>query len=260
MSEILLELPSERAERIASHLAERVRACEVVDMPFEHFHLAGALPDDIYSEIRASMPSRDCYLPINIKRWKNATGHSTRDRLALSDGEMGRVSEAIRPFWQDLTSALLSREVQQTVYDVLRKDIALRMKCAPEDVLKQKAYGSVLLVRDYEDYYLKPHPDGYPRVVTMMFYLADADSPADLGTSLYRKRPMLQRLLGKRFEEIARFPFVPNSAGTFVVNDLPNRKSWHGRELITGANVVRDSLILSYLSESRPDFGSKHNY
>jgi len=222
--------------------------------------LAGALPDDIYSEIRASMPSRDCYLPINIKRWKNATGHSTRDRLALSDGEMGRVSEAIRPFWQDLTSALLSREVQQTVYDVLRKDIALRMKCAPEDVLKQKAYGSVLLVRDYEDYYLKPHPDGYPRVVTMMFYLADADSPADLGTSLYRKRPMLQRLLGKRFEEIARFPFVPNSAGTFVVNDLPNRKSWHGRELITGANMVRDSLILSYLSESRPDFGSKHNY
>jgi len=260
MSEILLEHRTARAERIARHLAKRVRDCEVVDSPFQHFHLTGALPDDIYSEIRASMPPRDCYLPINIKRWKNAAGQSTRDRLALSDGEIGRVPEAIRPLWQGLTSALLSREVQEAVYVALQKDIALRMKCTPEDVLKQEAYGSVLLVRDFEDYHLKPHPDGYPRVVTMMLYLADADSPADLGTSLYRERPMLQRLLGKRFEEIDRFPFVPNSAGTFAVNDLPIRKSWHGREPITGANLVRDSLILSYLSESRPDFGSKHNY
>jgi hypothetical protein len=260
MSELLLEQRTERAERIARHMAERVRACVAADAPFQHFHLVGAFPDDVYAEIRRSMPPRDCYLPINIKRWKNSAGQSTRDRLALSDGEMGRVPETIRPLWEDVTAALVSRDLQQAVYSVLQTDIALRLKCPVGDVLRQDAYASVLLVRDFEDYYLKPHPDGQPRVVTVMFYLADPDSPTDLGTSLYRERPLLNRLLGNRFEEVGRFPYLPNSVGVFAVNDAPERVSWHGRELITGPSVVRDSIILSYLSESRPDFGSKHNY
>jgi hypothetical protein len=260
MSELLLEQRTARAERIAVHMAERIRACTATDEPFQHFHLDGVFPDDVYADIRRSMPAREAYKPINIKRWKNADGESTRDRLALSDGEMDRVPEAIRPLWEDVTAALVSREVQQAVYSVLRRDIALRLKCTPDDVLKQDAYASVLLVRDFEEYYLKPHPDGQPRVVTVMFYLADEDSPTDLGTSLYRQNPLLSRLLGKRFEEIGRFPYLPNSVGIFAVNDTPERTSWHGRELITGPSVVRDSIILSYLSESRPDFGSKHNY
>lgn len=260
MSELLLEQRTERAERIARYMAERVSACVATDAPFQHFHLVGAFPGDVYAELRRSMPPRECYLPINVKRWKNAHGQSTRDRLALSDGEMGRVPEPVRAVWEDVTAALVSRQLQQAVYSVLRNDIALRLKCAPEDVLKQDAYASVLLVRDFEDYYLKPHPDGQPRVVTVMFYLADDDSPSDLGTSLYREKALLNRLLGNRFEEVGRFPFLPNSVGVFAVNDAPERTSWHGREPIVGASVIRDSIILSYLSESRPDFGSKHNY
>lgn len=260
MSELLSEQRTQRAERIARHMAERVRACVATDAPFQHFHLVGAFPDDVYADMRRFMPPRESYLPINIKRWKNAAGQSTRDRLALSDGELGLVPEEAREIWEDVTSALTSRELQQAVYSVLLKDIALRLKCDPQEVLNQDAFASVLLVRDFEDYYLKPHPDGQPRVVTVMFYLADEGSPTDLGTSLYRQNPLLSRLMGKRFEEVGRFPYLPNSVGVFAVNDTPDRKSWHGRELIVGPSVVRDSLILSYLSESRPDFGSKHNY
>lgn len=260
MSELLLEQRTQRAEHIAQHMAERVRACVATDAPFQHFHLVGAFPDDVYADIRRSMPPRESYLPINIKRWKNSAGISTRDRLALSDGEMGRVPDTVRSLWEDITAALVSRDLQQAFYTVLQKDIALRLKCPVEDVLKQDAYASVLLVRDFEDYYLKPHPDGQPRVATVMFYLADAGSPTDLGTSLYRENPLLSRLMGKRFEEIGRFPYLPNSVGIFAVNDTSSRTSWHGRELIVGPSVVRDSIILSYLSESRPDFGSKHNY
>ena len=260
MSELLLELRTERATRIARHMAERVRACVTTDTPYQHFHLVGAFPDEVYAEILRSMPPRESYRPINIKRWKNASGQSTRDRLALSDGEMSRVPDTIRSLWEDITAALLSRDVQQAVYSVLQKDIALRLGRPVEDVLKQDAYASVLLVRDFEDYYLKPHPDGQPRVVTVMLYLADEGSPTDLGTSLYRENTLLSRLIGKRFEEIGRFPYLPNSVGVFAVNDTPGRTSWHGRELIVGPSVVRDSIILSYLSVSRPDFGSKHNY
>lgn len=260
MSEIVLEQRTERADRIVARLAGQVRACAVVNTPFQHFHLTGALPDDVYADLRRSMPPRECYRPINIKRWKNAAGQSTRDRLALSDGEMDRVPEGVRQLWQDVTSALVSREVQQAVYGALKDDIALRLNCAPQEVLNRDAFASVLLVRDFEDYYLKSHPDGHPRVVTMMFYLADEGDPVDLGTSLYREKQFVNRLFGDRFEEVGRFPFLPNSAGTFAVNDRPDRRSWHGRELIKGASVVRDSIIVSYLSESRPDFGSKHNY
>ena len=260
MSELLLEQRSERADRIARHMAERIRGCVPTDLPYQHFHLTGAFPDDIYAEMRRNMPPREAYLPINIKRWKNSAGQSTRDRLALSDGEMGRVPENIRAIWEDVTAALTSRELQQAFYSVLRKDIALRLKCPIDDVLEQYAYPSVLLVRDFEEYYLKPHPDGQPRVVTVMFYLADEDSPTDLGTSMYRQRPLISRLLGGRFEEVGNFPYLPNSVAVFAVNDTPERTSWHGRELITGPSTVRNSLILSYLSESRPDFGSKHNY
>lgn len=260
MSELLLEQRSERAQRIALHMAERVRACAATDEPFQHFHLTGVFPEDVFAEMRRSMPPREAYLPINIKRWKNAAGQSTRDRLALSDGELARVPEAVRPIWEDVTAALTSRDLQQAVYSVLRRDIALRLKCAPEAVLDQYAYPSVLLVRDFEEYHLKPHPDGQPRVVTVMFYLPDDDSRPDLGTSLYREKSLINRLLGGRFEEVGRFPYLPNSVGVFAVNDAPGRTSWHGRELITGPAVVRDSIILSYLSERRPDFGSKHNY
>jgi hypothetical protein len=260
MSELLLDQRTHRAERIADHMAVRIRSCVATDSPFQHFHLTGVFPDEVYAEMRRCMPPREAYLPINIKRWKNAEGVSTRDRLALSDGEMDRVPQEHRAIWEDLTAALTSRQLQQAVYSVLRRDISLRLKCSPQDVLQQDAYASVLLVRDFEDYYLKPHPDGQPRVVTVMFYLADENSPTDLGTSIYRQKPLISRLLGERFEEVGRFPYLPNSVGIFAVNDRPERTSWHGRELITGPSVVRDSIILSYLSESRPDFGSKHNY
>ena len=65
--------------------------------------------------------------------------------------------------------------------------------------------------------------------------------------------------LGGRFKEVSRFPFLPNSVATFVVNDTPLRKSWHGRELIEGASIVRDSLIVAWLSQDFPEFGKKHN-
>ena len=260
MIESCFEQRSERSDRIAAHLAEQVLACRVVNDPFQHFHITGALPDDVYAEMRRSMPSRDAYEPLNIKRWKNAAGVSTRDRLDLSHGDIERIPEHMRQVWIDLTSALLSRSVQQAVYGVLREDIALRMNCTVAEVLQQESFPSVLLVRDFEDYQLKPHPDGGSRVVTAMFYLADDNSPTDLGTSLYRENAWWQRLAGKRFEEFDRFPFLPNSLGVFVVNDTLNRTSWHGRELISGPSIVRDSIIVSYLSDNRPDYASKHKY
>ncbi|MDX5359923.1 MAG: hypothetical protein LPL00_01220 [Alphaproteobacteria bacterium] len=255
-----LESLNPRAARIAEHVAARVAEVAVEDAPYQNFFLEDAFPEDIYAEMRRRMPPREAYLPLNIKRWKNAQGTSTRDRLRLSEGEIARIPDAeARAFWQDVTDALMSVTVQQAVYAKLAGDVARRLGCRPDEVADKQAWPTAMLVRDFAEYKLKPHPDGPPRVVTMMFYLADPGMPEDLGTSVYRRTSALQRLMGRRFEEVKRFPFRPNSAATFAVNDLPDRISLHGRELITGPEIVRDSLIVAWLSEDFPEFGAKHN-
>jgi hypothetical protein len=260
MTALAIDQRTDRAQRIVNHLVERFRSSEVVDEPFQHFATEDAFPADVYEEIRASLPGREAYLPINIKQWKNAEGQSTRDRILLSDAEMRKIPAEKRQIWEDIREALAAPEFQKVVYSLMRRDIALRLNVPESEVPKQKAYVYTMLVRDFEDYSIKPHPDGEPRVVTMMFYLAKKGDPKDLGTSIYRERPMLNRLMGNRFEEVGRFPFLPNSAGTFAVNSKPERRSWHGRGLIKGANTIRDSIIVSFLWKEMPEFGSRHNY
>ena len=248
------------AQRIVAHLVERVNAATTENEPFQHFFVTDAFPADVYAEIRKRLPDRERYLPLNIKRWKNAAGKSTRDKLCLTEGEIARIGEDDQPFWQDVTDALMTEELRQAVFAKMPKDIALRLNCRPDQIHTRPAWPEVMLVRDYEEYRLKPHPDGYPRVVTMMFYLADKHSPQDLGTSVYREKSFVNRLLGKRFEEVKRFPFLANSAATFTVNDNDKRRSLHGRERITGPAIIRDSIIIAWLCERMTNFGKKHDY
>lgn len=243
-------------QRIIDHFVTRLSATTVEPAPFAHFYVEGLLPPDVYKDVLAKLPGRASYLPFNVKRWKNAKGESTRDRLCLSEDEIDRI-EGDRAFWTDLTSALEADEVRRAVFSKLRDDIAIRLECRPDEVLDKPAYPNVMLIRDFEDYRIKPHPDGHPRVVTMQLYLAHEHSPSDLGTSLYTKLPPWYRLVGSKFREVKRFPFRPNSAYAIAVNDCPERKSYHGRELINAPATIRDSIIVTWLS--RPEaLGKKH--
>ena len=91
----------------------------------------------------------------------------------------------------------------------------------------------------------------------MQFYLPGNGTSEDLGTSLYTKLPLAHRLIGRKFKEIKRFPFRPNSSYAIAVNDCPERQSYHGRELISAGQTVRDSIIISWLSRKIP-LGQKH--
>jgi len=124
-------------------------------------------------------------------------------------------------------------------------------------VFGRPAYPNVMLMRDYEAYRIKPHPDGQPRVVTMQIYLPGTDTPDDLGTSLYIKQPLVHRLVGRRFKEVKRFPFRPNSAYAIAVNDCAARQSYHGRELITASQTTRDSILITWNSRNIAQ-GQKH--
>jgi hypothetical protein len=246
-----------QSSEIVRHLVERVESAKLEKAPFEHFFVEGILPNEIYPEIRSHLPHSSSYLPFNKQRWHNEKGVSTRDRLCLSEGELDRIENDRREFWRTLTTAFESEPFRLAVFDKLSGDIAIRLGCPRGAVIKQAAFPNVMLLRDYKNYRIKPHPDGQPRVVTMQFYLPDEGTREDLGTSLYVKQPFPQRLLGNRFKEFKRFPFKANSAYALAVNDCAERQSYHGRELITEDDTVRDSIIITWLS--RPMMlGRKH--
>ncbi len=246
-----------RRDRIVAHLVQCVQATDAFDAPFQHAFFKDVFPDDVYGAIMAGLPERSAYRPLNIKRWHNDKGESTRDQLFLSEGEIERIEASKQELWRDITSALESDEVRRAMFTKFRHDVAIRLGCRPDDVLAQPMYPSVSLVRDFKDYRIKPHPDGHPRVITMLFYLPHSDTQSDLGTSLYKKLPLAYRLLGRSFQEIKRFPFLANSAGAFAVNDCAQRQSYHGRALLGPRSGVRDMIMVMWLSEPMT-FAGRH--
>ncbi len=247
-----------RQAEIAQHLVRCVKTTAAFDAPFQHIFLRNVFPADVYAEIMASLPERRAYRPLNIKRWHDDQGQSTRDQLFLSEGEIDRIEAPAQDLWRDVTAALESDELRRAIFSTFRQDVALRLGCSADEVLAQPMFPSVSLVRDFKDYRIKPHPDGHPRVVTMLFYLPHDETQSDLGTSLYKKLPLAYRLLGRTYEEIKRFPFLANSAGAFAVNDCAERQSYHGREPIGAAAGVRDMIMVMWLS-SPMTFASRHN-
>lgn len=247
-----------RRDKIVDHMVHRLEGARVEDAPFQHLYLRDVFPADVYGEIMAQLPDRTAYRPLNIKRWHNDQGESTRDQLFLSEGEVSRIEPAKHDLWADLTAALESDALRRAVFAKLKHDVAIRLGCTPEEVLSKTMYPSVSLVRDFKDYKIKPHPDGQPRVITMQFYLPHDETQTDLGTSLYKKLPLHYRLLGRTFEEVKRFPFLPNSAYAFSVNDCDQRQSYHGRELIGSSSAARDSILVMWMS-SPMAFAARHN-
>lgn len=247
-----------RSDRIADHLVRCVTATAADDAPFQHIFLNDVFPADVYAEILAKLPQQSAYRPLNIKRWHNENGESTRDQLFLSEGEIDRIEPSKQALWRDITSALESDALRRAIFTKFKHDVAIRLGCPQDKVLDQPMYPSVSLVRDFKDYRIKPHPDGQPRVITMLFYLPKDEAQSDLGTSLYVKRPLPYRLIGRAYKEVKRFPFLANSAGAFAVNDCAKRQSYHGRELIGASSGVRDMIMVMWLS-SPMTFAERHN-
>jgi hypothetical protein len=238
------------AESIIRHWEINISAALLEREPFEHFYIEEIWPQNVYLELLNSLPPIEHYVPINIKKWVRANGESTRDRIALTEQNIGKLESRLQEFWLQITKALYSDELKIAVFSKLKRDISLRLGIKPEEVPYAKVLAGADLIRDTEEYRIKPHPDGYPRAVTMQFYLPENADQLDLGTSLYVKDSMLRRLFGKRFQEVKRMSFKPNSGYAFAVNDRPDRCSLHGRELIKGEAGVRNSLLLSWYIEA----------
>jgi hypothetical protein len=233
-------------QKILNHLIHTIEDTDAAEEPYCHYYLENSFPPDVYEDILDHLPEPEAYRPLNLKEWSRADGQSTRDRLFLSEEGIADLPKETRKFWHSIASALTSESLKRVIFAKLAKDIALRFDLTMSEVPDMKAYPRAVLMRDTEGYRIKPHPDGTNRIVTMLYYLPRDASQRDLGTSVYIRQPWTKRMFGKKFKEVARFPFLPNSSCAFVVNRLPDKTSWHGRELISADAGVRNLILCQY--------------
>lgn len=241
------------AKHVLSHLHGELASANVCDEPFQHFYSDRIWPADVYDQMLQLLPPQNVYDPMNIKVWVNAQGVSTRDRCFLPQVFENMDAERA-DFWRQIWLALTAESLKRAIFSTFRKDIALRLKLPKEEVADTPAFITLSMTRDIEDYRIGPHPDGQPTIVTAQFYLPADTSQRDLGTSFYAEVPWLKRPFLGRYREVKRIPFLPRSGYAFAVNDLPNRRSLHGRELIRPGAGVRNTILMRWATR---DFGKK---
>jgi hypothetical protein len=232
---------------LRDHLIDQVNRAPLDRNPFCHIYLDGIFPDAIYPSLLQNLPPAESYSPLNLRLYARPDGRSTRDLFHLTPENLAKLPKDSAAFWASMVSGMTDVELKRTVFAKLAPDLAERFGVAEGGVPDLECCYDVILFRDTEDYRIKPHPDGLNKIVTMQFYLPEDEGTLDLGTSLYRRN---RGLLGGSFDEVKRFPFKPNSAYAFAVSDSRTRKSWHGRDRLSGFTGVRNTLMLLFQQQS----------
>jgi hypothetical protein len=232
---------------LRDHLVAKVQGAALEREPFCHFYMEGVFPAATYPTLLRSFPPKELYEPLNLRKWVRADGTSTRDEFHLTAQALAKLPTEMAEFWTRVVRAMTDAQLRRAVFAKLAPDLAERFGIPEERVPEMECTYEVRLVRDTEDYRIKPHPDGLNKIVTVQLYLPEDESTLDLGTSIFTRH---KRLIGSSFDEVKRFPFRPNSGYAFAVSDGPSRKSWHGRETLTGFTGVRHTLMLLFQQTS----------
>jgi hypothetical protein len=231
--------------RLLDSLLAALGRAELHERPFAHALLAGAIPPDLFAELRAFLPATDVYLPDNPKKYGRPDGSVARALLPLDAEGLAPLPEPSRSAWGGVARALASPELKERVFRLLARDLSRRFRVPPARLDTIEAHPRPCLVRDLPGYWIEPHPDTRAKIVTLQLYLPSKESPADLGTSFYRLRPWSFPRTGRLLEEFRRAPFVPGSGYAFAVGPF----SWHGVERIREGAGPRDSILLFYFRD-----------
>ncbi|MEQ1942975.1 hypothetical protein ABMA32_11220 [Mesorhizobium sp. VNQ89] len=225
-------------------IASAVRSIDAADqfsLPFPHIFFRDFFPNDFYTELLGSIPSRG-YAPIT----------ATRSGLRLYGENVDKIDPDIRAMWAGVSEMLTSREVEDAIRRQLHEGLVIRAKGdkvgAPE---KLKLVAKPVLYNDKDGYEIKPHPDARKKVLTMQLYCPPDGSQKDLGTTLYQAS--LKGLLhvgSYGLEPVKTLPFLPNVGYAFVVLKAYHslmKMSWHGRSKITTPiDHPRESLLNTF--------------
>lgn len=240
------------AARALEHILSRIAATPALDEPFSHIFLENLLPQDIYERLLAALPDPDTF-DTAAERYRGDTGF-VRRQFALTTTATDRVPDP--EVWRGVATALTAPELKRAVFARLATDLAYRYGIPRAEVAELRGFTRPTLYRETDGFEIPPHPDTRKKVVTMHLYLPADETQLGLGTALYRRK-VLAPPAGPwrwRFERVKQFPFQPNSAYAFAVNNTLRKKSWHGRERLPAGCGVRNTLLNTFYEEARPGF------
>ncbi|ADJ22209.1 conserved hypothetical protein [Hyphomicrobium denitrificans ATCC 51888] len=236
-----------RADRIFDHMIAKLHSVPLETDPYCHYYGAGWFPDDFYADMLANFPDPKLYEPLNMRLYVRPDGESSRDQFHLTEDAIAKLPPKSQQVWRDLVDVVTRPEYRRATFAKLAPDLTKRFGISKDAVVDKACAYEVRLVRDTEDYKIKPHCDGLNKIVTTQFYLAPDMSQMDLGTSVYRRH---KKLFGSSFEELKRFEFRPNSGYGFAVSDSRDKQSWHGRETLSNFKGVRNTLMVLFQQTS----------
>ncbi|NEQ40208.1 MAG: hypothetical protein F6K40_29780 [Okeania sp. SIO3I5] len=228
---------------IVENLIDAVKNSDCSNTPFSNFYIENCFSNEVYQAILDNLPSDEVYKDLKHKDALRDDGSSTRGSFSLiNEQRLNLLSNQQRSFWEIITEALLSDDLKKIVFEKLKEDIASCYQIDQDRVMGMKAFPNVLLLRDWESYEIKPHPDSKEKIVTMQFYLPENMSQIEMGTSIYEIEPKTKNM--KLFKT---YDFKPNSGYAFAVTS----KSIHGVNKLSIGSQVRNTMMVIYSENSR---------
>jgi len=234
-----------RYDELVAHGVNALLSASVISKPFPHMAFENFWPEDFYRELLAKRPEPANYVQLNRE--------NTRRQFTLFDGSCDAGDEERRALWKLVSDVLASPEIEAALREKLDEGFRLREKGSHEG-WPVKMYPRPVAYLDFEGYAIKPHPDTRRKVLTMLVYMPEDDSQADLGTTLYKISPLgVFHWKTYGLVEEKTMPFLPNSGAAFVVIHPKHnllRTSWHGRAAIKAdPDKPRFSLLNAYYAK-----------
>jgi hypothetical protein len=242
---------------LLDHLLRRIAGTPALEEPFCHLYLEQVFPPDVYKQLLAQFPDHDLYTAANERYFDTGADKYVRWVFALTPAKLASLPADQQVLWSGVAAALTAPDLKRAIYAKLAKDLAFRYGVSKSEVAQLPGYSRPTLYRETAGFEISPHPDTRRKVVTMQLYLPADRSQLNLGTALYRRK-LLAWPLGSwhyRFAKVKQFPFQPNSAYAFVVNNTLTKKSWHGREKLPDGVGMRNTLLNTFYESSRAEFG-----
>jgi hypothetical protein len=240
-------------ENVLDFVLKKIEDAPFLPVEFPCFYVSEVFPSDYYRNLLSKLPEEGAYkehLPPYQKRYvfdlANANNISNLD---------ASWKEVIQGLYSQKFLNGMARKFSQFIPDVYKgRGDFLRPHIESGSV---KIGNRAVLTKDYECYALGPHTDAPPKFITALFYLAEDNSMADYGTSIYAPEKPLLDWNGRHFpfegfKLVTTAPYNPNSAFFFLKND----KSFHGVEHRDHPGKVRNNLMwTSEIGETERSLG-----
>jgi hypothetical protein len=214
--------------------------------PTPHIYIEQVFPPEFYDRLIASLPPDNAYMRLVDTKRVNEQYSPHRFSLFPSQLEQAKMDVERRVFWHRVFQTFSNEEFRRIVLAKFQGPILERFMKPDDAQIPPLTYrAEVFLMRDQTNYALGPHTDSPTKLVSMLFYLPEADDRPDLGTALYvPKDPNFTCPGGPHhpfelFERVITMPYRRNALLAFP----KTAQCFHGVEPVTSAATNRDLML-----------------